>query len=95
MDKKRTKTDRTGFRQNKQTKNKKTGQWQIVSSVNGKAVETKVGRGGRRGAVLHLAGEQLLESDEWKPWYGVLKSEWQINEHRARRQFRKVQIHGV
>lgn len=54
MDKKRTKTDRTGFRQKE-----KTGQWQTVSTVNGKADEMKVeGWGGGEGC-SHLAGEQF------------------------------------
>lgn len=48
MDKKRTRTDRTGFRQKE-----KTGQWQTVSTVNGKADEMKVeGWGGVRAVLI-------------------------------------------
>lgn len=49
---KRTKTDRTGFRQKE-----KNGQWPTVSTVNGKADEMKVE--GCGGGCSHLVGEQF------------------------------------
>ena len=54
--------------------NERTGQWETVSSVNRRANEMK----GKESA-LHLEGDQLVESDGWKSWCRVLKSEWQVS----------------